>query len=77
MATSRPSRFPRVPYSSIRQLVGWEHVSATDERIEGLITFRMKRAGARPAEVREAVRYALDVHHENQDLFRRVVGGRL
>jgi hypothetical protein len=76
MATSRPSRFPRVPYAAIRHHLGNVHVSTPDAEVEANMSRRALEAKATPAEHRELVRYALAVHRENRQLFRRVMSGR-
>jgi hypothetical protein len=84
MATSRPSKFPRVPYSSIRWLVGNFHVGDSPESVTKEIETRMKkarrggeqRAHYTPSEIREAVRYALACHADNRKSYERLMLGR-
>lgn len=77
MATSRPSRFPRVPYGSIRRYVAQLHVSHEPLDLLADIAKRARRAHATDSETREAIRYALACHEENRQLFRAVTSGRL
>lgn len=81
MATSRPSRFPRVPYAAIRWRVGELHVGTADADVASFIESRMlawlhsPRGFFRPSEIREARRYALQVHEDNRREYARVMGG--
>jgi hypothetical protein len=86
MATSRPSKFPRIPYSHIRWLVGKLHVGDSDAEVSGEIESRMRRVTLRgiwrkterkftEREIKEAVRYALACHEDNRKLYARVMRG--
>jgi hypothetical protein len=86
MATSKPSRFPNVPYAHIRWLVGALHVGDSDAEVSGEIESRLRRATLRgikrktprklsEREVREGVRYALACHEDNRKVYRQVMRG--
>lgn len=79
-AGSRPSKFPRVPYASLRWLVDRLHVGTPDAEVSTLIASRIEKARAKgaafsEAEARESVRFALAVHEDNRNTFRRVMRG--
>jgi hypothetical protein len=86
MATSRPSRFPNVPYAHIRWLVGALHVGDSDAEVSGEIESRLRRVSLRgirrakvrglsESSIREGVRYALAVHEDNRKTYNRVMRG--
>lgn len=84
MATSRPSKFPRVPYGAIRYHVGKFHVGTPAAEIAADVEKaarkasrlrNFKHAKATEAEVRECVRYALAVHIDNRKAYRAVMRG--
>jgi hypothetical protein len=88
MATSRPSRFPSVPYQLVRCIVGWQHVGTPDAELTALVGRRLARITLRgiarktarklsPSEIREALRFALACHEDNRREYRRVMGGAL
>lgn len=75
MATSRPSRFPRVPYSEVRWLVDRRHVGDAPEEVAADIEGRMRKGTATESEIKEARRYAIEVHEENLKSYCRVMRG--
>jgi hypothetical protein len=86
MATSKPSRFPNVPYAHIRWLVGALHVGDSDAEVSGEIESRLRRMrlrglkrvkvrGLSESSIREGVRYALAVHEDNRKIYRQVMRG--
>jgi hypothetical protein len=84
MATSRPSKFPRVPYSQIRFIVGKCRVSQDYEVVADEVERLMRKAhlNRKPemkpvtaSEIREARRYARQVHFDNRQLYNRVMRG--
>jgi hypothetical protein len=88
MATSKPSKFPSVPYGSISWLVNRRHVSETPEEIASFIEKRLRRmtlnglARKTPrafseSEIAEGRRYAKAVHADNCKLYNFVMGGVL
>lgn len=77
MARRYPSRFPRVPYQGIEFHVGKLHAGTPDPEVACEYAHRANRSGATRREIVEIVRYALAVHSENRDLYRRVSAGRI
>lgn len=86
MATSRPSKFPNVPYAMVRWLVGRVHVGTPNETVAADIERSMrgvKLKGIRhktvrvlsESSVKEAVRYALECHEENRKTHDAVMRG--
>ena len=75
MATSYPSKFSAVPYLGIRWVVDRMHVGTAPHHVRAEMERRM--ASLAPADLREAVRYALAVHADNGKLYRAVTSGRL
>lgn len=57
----------------IRNIVGRIHVSCADMDVHLELCDRIKEAS--PKQLREALRYGLSVHHQNQALHRRVTRG--
>lgn len=68
----------RVPRNAIRHHMGRVHVGTPDETIVAEITAACERSKDTftPALVRQSVRFALECHKRNRDLFRRVTSGR-
>lgn len=64
-----------VPQLMIRHIVGNFHVSTPDSEIEADIRRRLVD-GATAHQVIACVVFALDCHHENQELYRKVTSGR-
>lgn len=64
-----------VPQHMIRYIVGKFHVGTPDSEIEADIRRRLVDAGTHQAIA--CVQFALDCHHENQELYRKVMSGRL
>lgn len=68
----------RVPRGNLRWLINKLHVSTSDEAIEADIRRRcQENPDFTAALILASVRYALAVHHSNQDLYHRVTSGRL
>lgn len=59
----------RVPAALIRFHVGRLHVGTPDSEIQADIRTRCREAGATDAETEEAVKVAIDAHHENLATF--------
>lgn len=59
----------------IRQIVGRLHVGATDAEVADYAASRLK-VGATKATIRAVRKCAIAEHHHNQQLYRRVIGGR-
>lgn len=68
----------KTPRASIKWLINREHVSATYEDIDKLISDRLADAGPEftPAIKRQCLSYARCVHHANRNLYVRVTRGR-
>lgn len=92
IAGSRPAKFPRVPYATIRWVIDRLHVGVEDKEVQEDMERRLAgRAfhakscppncknckAVSPDEVAECVRYALAVHAENRSTYRAVMLGRL
>lgn len=68
----------RVPRYDVNWLMGRVHVSLSDTQVEADIRRRCRNVdGMTEALIKATVRYALIVHHRNQDLYHRVMTGRL
>jgi hypothetical protein len=71
----------RVPRDAIKRLLGRTHVSTPDHDIETDIVMRIEKGkdAAKYTESlrRQTVRYALEVHHRNRQLFTQVMQGNL
>jgi hypothetical protein len=65
----------RVPRADINWLMGRVHVSATEDEIAADITRRCNAPGYTPALIRQSVKYALECHKRNRDLYNHVVRG--
>lgn len=76
-------RVPKcVPQQIIYWIVGHLHVSTPDSKIEADIRGRgfTQPITGKPAtekQIKACVKYALDCHHRNQELYRKVVSGRI
>lgn len=68
---------PAIPEAAIRFIVGNFSVGASDEKVADDIRSRGTKAKWPKDAIAEAVKFALKVHHENQDLYRGVMSGRL
>lgn len=88
MAVSRPSRFPAVPYALIRMMVGNLSAALPDAEVASDIEKRMRRLklngiarktprGLSEREIKEAVRWGLQVHADNRKMYYAVVRGML
>jgi len=72
-----PSKKHPIPEAGIRWIVGNFHVSAADDVIAQDIRLRGEK-NKWPAEaITRGVKFALKVHHDNQDLYRGVMSGHL
>lgn len=69
----------RVPRNVIRHRMGRIHVGTPDETIVAEITAACERSpdSFTPALIRQSVKFALECHKRNGDLFHRVMNGRL
>lgn len=68
----------RVPRGNLQWLINRLHVSTTDAAIRADIVRRCKENPDFTVPlINASVRYALIVHHRNQDLYHRVTTGRL
>ena len=65
-----------IPESSIEWLVARLHVSKTDDEVRAEI---VRRTGPEwtPEAIKRACDYAVKCHKKNQDLYARVMSGRL
>lgn len=68
----------RVPAHEIQWLVDRYHVGADDDAVRAdLMRRAMAIDGIQPSEVNRVGDVAVRMHHENRDLYARVMSGRL
>lgn len=67
----------KIPTGTIAWLVNREHVSASDTDIVRMLCRRMKVPGWTKALRKQAYRIGIDLHRQNQDMYRRVMSGRV
>lgn len=66
----------RVPRRDVNYLMGRVHVGTPDAEVEADIRRRCEgKPGYTPGLVEQSVRYAIECHQRNRELFRHVMGG--
>ncbi len=67
----------KIPTGTVRWLINREHVSATDTDIVRMLCRRMKVPGWTKELRKQAYRIGIQLHRDNQNLYRNVITARI